>query len=271
LPSTKFIFWNIGGKPLAPLIDGLAQEHGVDVIILAECRVEPATMLRVLNSRTAAFHFPFSGAEGIAIYTGFSSDFLKPVFESNRFSIRRLMLPARAPIVLAAVHLPSKLHWSAESQSYECVELAKAVDQVEAAAGHRRTIIVGDFNMNPFEGGLVSSVGLNSVMSRKIASRGTRTVQERDYHFFYNPMWSHFGDSRDHTAGSYYYDAGQHVNFYWNIFDQVLLRPELAERFEPSSLRILKSAASVSLVRADGRPDITVGSDHLPILFEVEF
>jgi exonuclease III len=271
LPSTKFLFWNIRGKPLAPLINDLAEEHGVDVIILAECRVDPAVMLQVLNSRVADFHFPFSGVEGIAIYTRFNSDFLKPVFESKRFSIRSLMLPARTPIVLAAVHLPSKLHWSSESQDFECVELAKAVDQVEAAAGHRRTIIVGDFNMNPFEAGLVSSVGLNSVMSRQIASRLRRTVQERDYHFFYNPMWSHFGDARNHTAGSYYYDAGQHVNFYWNIFDQVLLRPELAERFEPRSLSILKSAGSVSLVRADGRPDALIGSDHLPILFEVEF
>jgi hypothetical protein len=89
-------------------------------------------------------------------------------------------LPDRVPVVLAAVHLPSKLHWLDESQSYECVEVAKAIDQVETAAGHRRTILVGDFKMNPFEAGLVSSVGLNSVMSRRIASRVIRTVQNRE-------------------------------------------------------------------------------------------
>ncbi len=169
-------------------------------------------MLPALNRREAAFHFPFSGEQGIAIYTRFSPDFLKPVRESERFSIRTLALPNLPPIVLAAVHFPSKRYWSAESQASECFELGKAIEQVEKDVGYRRTILVGDFNMNPFETGIVSSGGLNSVMSRRIASRVSRTVQGRDYHFLYNPMWSHFGDARADTAGSYYYDAGQHVN-----------------------------------------------------------
>jgi hypothetical protein len=108
-------------------------------------------------------------------------------------------------------------------------------------------------------------------MSRRVASRETRTVQGREYRFFYNPMWSHFGDARNDTAGSYYYDAGEHVNYYWNMFDQVLLRPELAEHFDPTGLSIVRAVGERSLVRPDGRPDPANGSDHLPILFEVEF
>jgi hypothetical protein len=84
-------------------------------------------------------------------------------------------------------------------------------------------------------------------------------------------MWSHFGDARDATAGSYYYNAKQHVNYYWNMFDQVLLRPELAESFDPSQLSIVKAIGQLTLVRPDGRPDRAQGSDHLPLVFEVEF
>jgi hypothetical protein len=112
---------------------------------------------------------------------------------------------------------------------------------------------------------------LNAVMSRRVASRATRTVQGRDYRFFYNPMWNHFGDAGCETAGSYFYDASEHVNYYWNLFDQVLLRPELAERFDPNRLMVVKSTGSRSLVRPDGRPDQSAGSDHLPLVFEVEF
>jgi hypothetical protein len=61
------------------------------------------------------------------------------------------------------------------------------------------------------------------------------------------------------------------MNYYWNVFDQLLLRSELAERFDPSRLHILKSAGSRSLVRTDGRPDDVNASDHLPITFELEF
>jgi hypothetical protein len=271
LPATKFLFWNVGRKPLAGLVADLAEEHSIDVLVLAECGIEPATLLPILNRTSAAFHFPRSLVEKIAIYTKFSPEFLQPAFESERFSIRRLVLPARAPILLAAVHLPSKLHWSSESQSFECVEIAKVIADEEENAGHRRTILVGDFNMNPFEAGIVSSVGFNSVMSRRVASRLTRTVQEREYQFFYNPMWNHFGDARDNTAGSYYYDAAEHVNYYWHLFDQVLLRPELAERFAPDKLSILRSVGLLPLVRPDGRPDPSAGSDHLPLVFEVGF
>jgi endonuclease/exonuclease/phosphatase family metal-dependent hydrolase len=172
-------------------------------------------------------------------------------------------------VLLAAAHLPSKLHWSGESQGFECVELVRQIVAEEQKAGHQRTILVGDLNMNPFEAGIVA--GLNSVATRRIASRGTRTVQGREYRFFYNPMWGHFGDARSDTAGSYYYDAGAHVNHYWNLFDQVLLRPELAERFDPSHLSVVKSVGGISLVTADGRPEAAGISDHLPLVFEVEF
>lgn len=151
------------------------------------------------------------------------------------------------------------------------MELARVIETEEQVSGHRRTILVGDFNMNPFETGLVSSVGLNAVMSRRVASRLTRSAQGRDYPFFYNPMGNHFGDSQSETAGSYYYDAGEHVNYYWHLFDQLLLRPELAERFDPERLSIVKATRSLSLIRSDGRPDDTKGSDHLPLIFEVEF
>ena len=272
MPLTKFLFWNVGRRPLANLVADLAESHAIDVIILAECEVEAAVMLQTLNRNpSAGFHLPVGLSRQISIYTRFAREFLQPVFESERISIRRLILPARSPVLLVAVHLPSKLHHSEESQKFECVELIRNIELAENAAGHQRTILVGDFNMNPFEAGLVSAAGLNSVMSRNIASRGTRTVAGREYRFFYNPMWRHFGDAQDHTAGSYYYDASQHVNYYWNLFDQVLLRPDLAERFDASRLTILRSVGPVSLVRADGRPDPIAGSDHLPLVFAVEF
>src|SRR5258706_11895269 len=50
---------------------------------------------------------------------------------------------------------------------------------------------------------------LHSVMSREIANRTARTVQGREYPFFYNPMWGHFGDRMSKTAGSYYYDNAE--------------------------------------------------------------
>ena len=102
-----------------------------------------------------------------------------------------------------------------ESQAFECMKLDTQIAREEDQAGHRRTVLLGDLNMNPFEPGLVGAGGLNAVMSRQIASRATRTVQGTEYRFFYNPMWGHFGDRRNHTAGSYFYASSEHVSYYW--------------------------------------------------------
>jgi hypothetical protein len=250
----------------------MAHANEIDIVILLECNVEPVTLLQALNpTGQHGFHYSVGNSKAVRIFTRFSSEFLRPTFESDRVSMRRLALPARSEILLTVAHLPSKLHWSGESQSFECAELARQIVNEEEKVGHRRTVLVGDFNMNPFEAGMVGAVGLNSVMSRTVAGRDVRTVQGREYRFFYNPMWGHFGDVRGETAGSYYYDSAQHVNYFWNMFDQVLIRPELAQHFKPDQLRIVTRAGVHSLVGLDGRPDNTAFSDHLPLVFELEF
>jgi hypothetical protein len=271
LSKTTFLFWNINRKPLAEAVAELAQERGIDIVMLAECAIDPTAALWALNRHSSEFRFSSSASHAMSIFTRFSSELLTPAFESNRITIRRLELPDRLKLLLVGVHLPSKLHLSEASQAFECTNLANRIIGEEDRVNHRRTVVVGDFNMNPFEPGMIAGTGLNSVMSRNVAERGQRTIQGGDYRFFYNPMWSHFGDARSSTAGSYFHDNGQHVNYFWNMFDQLLLRPELAQHFDPNSLAIVTSVRRQSLVRENGRPDGSGFSDHLPIVFELEF
>jgi hypothetical protein len=190
------------------VIADLADERRIDVIILAESEIEPNDLLRTLNhDPTGGFHLTAGNCRRITIFTRFSRDFLRRTFETDWISIRRLSLPARAEVILVAAHLPSKLHMSDDDQLLECTVLARQIAEQEALAGHRRTIVVGDLNMNPFEPRLVGAAGLHSVMSRQVAARGSRTVKGNEYQFFYNPMWNHLGDGNGDTAGSYFYTA----------------------------------------------------------------
>ena len=67
--------------------------------------------------------------------------------------------------------------------------------------------------MNPFEEGVVGAKGLHAVMTRRIAAKGSRVVQGKEYPFFYNPMWGLFGDRQDSPSGTYYYSASEHTCF----------------------------------------------------------
>jgi hypothetical protein len=262
-----FLFWNLNKKPLEAIVANLVWQHEVDVLMLAECAISPKVMLKTLNQEENQFYLFSSDSRWnkVFIYIRFPEQFLSPELESDRVAIHRLMLPARTEILLAVTHFPSKRYYSDVSQSIECTPLAEDILRIEQAVGHSRTVLVGDLNMNPFEHGVVAAAGLNAVMTQEIALRQTRIVQGRQYPFFYNPMWGHLGDRTEGPPGTYYYSSSEQVTFFWNTFDQVLLRPDVIRFFRNGSLKILNTDGTTSFLSKRGLPNTPVVSDHLPL------
>jgi len=58
------------------------------------------------------------------------------------------------------------------------------------------------------------------------------------------------------------------VTYFWNIFDQVLLRPALMNSLD--ELRVLDRVDGTPLLLPQGVPDRSTGSDHLPLLFRLD-
>jgi hypothetical protein len=266
----RFLFWNLNKKLVPHLVRDVTRNNDIDILVLAECEISIGVLLSELNAETPDFQFAPGQCEKIRVFTRFHSGFLAPVFESDRYSIRRLRLPLREELLVAMVHLPSKLYFTNESQRTECSLLGRAVLEQEAMVGHKRTIVLGDFNSNPFEHGFVATDGLHAVMSKMVAQRRTRRVQGRDFDLFYNPMWNYFGDVGGRPAGTHYYEKSEHVNYFWNIFDQVLLRPDLLDGFS-DDVQILTMAGDTSLLDQYGRPNQVEASDHLPVMFSLDF
>ncbi len=266
-----FLFWNIAQLDLRPTITALVVEHKVDVLVLVECKIAPSAVCSTLSRCVErAFFVPQCNSSKVTLVTSFSPRFCKPLAEGNRYTIQALTLPGKDEFLLAAVHMPSKRNMSDESQMFECSKLSAGIRSAELARKHARTVLVGDFNMNPFESGMVGAPGFHGTMAREVAMRRTRTVQAQEYPFFYNPMWSCFGDFPDRPPGTTYYERAEHVCYFWGMFDQVLIRPDLVQSFDPASLRILTHAGSQPLVGGNGRPSKSFASDHLPILFKIQ-
>ncbi len=266
----NFLFWNVGKKPLEPLITELAFEHNVDVIMLAEYVENPTRLLQTINAETFQYSRNESFCDKIRVYSKFEDALFPSFSESNRYTIRHLQLPGLEDILLAVVHFPSKMNFADKSQEVESEELARIIKEAENRVGHTRTILLGDLNMNPFENGMVKTTGLHSVMSQQIAQKGSRTVQGRDYPFFYNPMWNFLGDFSPFVSGTHYYHASEHISYFWNMFDQVLVRPELLGVFSNEDLKIIDSVGEQSLLNENGLPNANFASDHLPILFSLK-
>ncbi len=267
---TNFLFWNIKGKPISDLVVSLVEEHSTDILMLAESEIDPGRLLRALNGQGFAdFHFDPAPRGPVQLFTRTPVQFLRRIDDGSSYSIRELRMPDCIPVLLAVLHLPSRLFANEKSQDFECTVTARSVRDAEAKVGHDRTLVVGDFNMDPFSAGIVGAAGFNAAMHRKTANRGSRTIRGKSYPFFYNPMWNHFGDERKPAAGTYYYAKGDQLAYYWHMFDQVLVRPTLLNRLPVPGVRIATSAGDVSLLNRKGHPDAVAGSDHLPIVFSL--
>lgn len=266
-----FLFWNVKRNPLERVVASLAMAHDVDVLVLAESPLPHAHSIKDSSGTSGTgFQLAPSMCTRLAVYTRFSNSLVVPVKEASTFTIRRVELPLRPGILMAAAHLPSKLRWRDESQPFEAVEFARVIRQAEMEVGHRRTVVLGDLNMNPYEPGLLAAPSLNATMTRQVASKGARKVQGKVYPYFFNPMWGLFNDGARGVPGTYYRASSEHVTAFWNMFDQVLVRPDLLGRFRTESVRILTTDGGARLLNKNGIPNASEFSDHLPIVFQLD-
>ncbi len=266
-----FLLWNINRQQPILQLARLVAAHDVDVVLLIESGFQNAgDVLLALNATAQPqFRLLSSKVKAVTMFAKFSSQFTSCEFEKGRLIIRRFFLPGREDFLLAAVHFPSKLWMNNRSQAVECGKLADKIRQVEEDIGHSKTLLVGDLNMNPFESGMIAAGSLNAVMTRAVAERGIRRVQRADYRFFYNPMWSLLGDGNRGPAGTYYRDSADHHDYFWNMFDQVLVRPQLLPSFQNEHLHIISEDGVESFLEAAGIPNADGISDHLPIVFKL--
>ena len=196
---------------------------------------------------------------------------ITPLGEYAGLSIHQVTPPIGKDFLLVGLHLPSKMHMKYEEQLLDCTTLARKIASYEERVGHTRTIVLGDFNLNPFEDALVAAHCFHAASSRQVAARGERIVRGESYRFFYNPMWNHFGDRGPSPPGTYYYEKSAATDIFWNMFDQVLLRPDVMGHFDDDSLQIITRVAGLSLLSNNGHPSQSIASDHLPVLFSINF
>jgi hypothetical protein len=245
--------------------------------MLAECAIPEDAMLAALNAEGLApiTRIPAIASRRLDLYSRFDQGCFGPVLkEADHYLIRTLTPPLGIEIVIAMAHLASPVYKDRQARHSRFIGFATDIRDAEKAIGNDRTVVVGDLNVNPFDDALLDVRGLNALADRRTVQRkdprrfGIRKVEKLP--LFYNPMWGHFGDAVP-PAGTYYYDkSNPEVDPLWNIFDQVLLRPSLMDRFLNKNLKILTTDGVVSFTWEDGRPNGDVYSDHLPILFQLD-
>lgn len=247
----------------------LARWRAPELFVFSECAVPDDVLGAALNAAgTGTYVCPRSRSRRIRVWTRLEESAVRDRYNStidDRFTIREVRAGTLPAFLLVGVHLRDRQTVTTETgRALTTSEVAARIRQIEKAEDHRRTVLIGDLNMNPYEAGVVGTQGLHAVMTRELTTTVAGLKARERHQSFYNPMWGHFGDTFEGPPGTYYWsNPDEPTNHFWQMYDQVLVRPAMLEWFVRSE--ILDSDGTEPLVTASGRPRATALSDHLPI------
>ncbi|MCG3185295.1 MAG: hypothetical protein ICCCNLDF_03510 [Planctomycetes bacterium] len=263
----SYLFWNVFGKDLTKVLVELVKTTRPTVIALAENPVDLDSMTRrILDDAHISYDAVGTLNTKIAVLVAGNGPELIALSDLGRGVVFRVQDGTRSYLA-ALLHLPSKMAMDAPTLEEHASQFVEEVERVETSEGHRNTIVAGDFNMDPFEPGMVSARAFHALRTPDVLRMGMRRVGQRERHSFYNPFWSTVGREGESVPGTYYYRGNSVVEYFWHSFDQVIIRPQFAHALELPSVRILASTPSVDLRTRTGRPNRREFSDHFPITF----
>ena len=268
---TAFMVWNVGKKNLDSLVQSLVREHKIDVLLLVE--FYPAgsgSTLSTLLLGDGLTRRNISERFGVFTRHGFGARMQPVTALGDRVEFWDWTPDQINHARFALVHGLDRRNNDDGTRRVFFRRIADTIGGFEATT-HRRSMVVGDFNANPFESSILSSDGLHAIGIRKNINKTRRLVRlgDVDEDFFYNPMWRKYGQDAAMEAGAatHYWQNNQSSELFWHMLDQVVIRPEECDRFPEDQLRIVSTVGTVSLLSTDGSLDTTTGSDHLPVIF----
>ncbi|WP_353103004.1 endonuclease/exonuclease/phosphatase family protein [Myroides odoratus] len=270
-------FWNLNRKDVSDIIVQMIIENGLDIICLAEVKSDDIIIDIIKKykkiEKKNLFHI-HNSKDKVIVLSRLQPNLFQDVsflYQSKRLISFKLELKNKIILNLVFIHFHSKNNWSDISLAMECTTIASAIKNIEIDTKSENTILIGDFNMNPFESGLISTTGLNTISDKSfLDNKKHRVVDETNYNFFYNPMWNFFGDKNE-VKGTYYYRSPGNISYEWNIFDQILIRPSLIKHLDDDSIKIISRISTQNLLTEySNRPDTKI-SDHLPIAINLKF
>jgi len=177
---------------------------------------------------------------------------------------------------LVGIHFYSKLN-TERQQLWKNRPFSERIDLLERTqTNNNRTILIGDFNYNPYDTTLSDPNVFNAIDNKHlIRTFSSNPIGSRSHNYWYNPMWNLLGDydfnsmSDKKSSGTYFLYNEAEIP-YWNLIDGALLRPSIMDRIDYQKTEILTKTSKRNflkplIIRADESFLVDDFSDHLPL------
>lgn len=163
--------------------------------------------------------------------------------------------------ILSAIHLEDRRNYKPADRIETIKSLVGDIEKTEEWLKCNNTIVIGDFNANPYDEELLSKYAFNAVLFKKIIDKSEMTNPNSSKRKrFYNPILHYISEDTE-MYGSFYYD-NDYVTPYWHCLDQFLVRKSLINNV--TDMKYLRKINSRGLL-GEIVPNKEI-SDHLPLV-----
>lgn len=259
----NILFWNLKRNSIEGYIVDCIVENNVDIAIFSEFdgidfeKIEKNLgkmydrILAVQDDRKVT----------LIAKTTFSVTLMQ---QQNRYNIYNIKTAVK-DYLLAAVHLEDRRNYKSSDRIETIKRLVADIEQTEELLKCNNTIVIGDFNANPYDEELLSKYAFNAVLFKRIIDKSEMTnPKSLKRKRFYNPILHYISEDTE-MYGSFYHEK-DFMTPYWNCLDQVLVRKGLANRV--NHVEYLKTINTKKLLK-NTVPDEKI-SDHLPLLVNLQ-
>ena len=259
----NILFWNLYRKDNSKYIIKGLKEYDIDIALFCEYSGLDLEDLEDHISEKYDIIRGFGGCNRIFMIS--NKDISVNVMrEASRYVIYSVSYNDKR-YVFVGLHLQDKRNSDADIRIELIHSIIKDIEDCEKRIDSKNTVIIGDFNANPFDKELMQMNAFNSVFFRDVIMQNeNRIVDERKYRRFYNPT-IRFLSEKNKNYGSYY-DISSSSTPVWHSLDQILVSKALVDKIK--SIRYLRNISDVSLINKV-RPNENI-SDHLPLLVHME-
>ena len=292
MKKINFLYWNIGNKqpPFEFEIKKLINSHEVDVLILVENKnINNDLIKRALSFDAVSLNANNKFAKWVNVYyklndeykiahhseyTEIDHDSLPPK-QVNRVQVFKIIGKSSLEIFFSCVHFPSELYHDEISHLQIAPNYKEKIHSLTNNSS--KAFIVGDFNMNPFDLGMVEPMGFYAFNNRELVTDDQKLKYGSRRALYYNPCWTLLGDyisksnyvESKRSGGSFYYGKRASRNIYWHLIDQIIIRKSIIDNFIESELEVIETPEISKFLYSTTK--ILNEIDHFPLKFSFNF
>lgn len=266
----NILFWNLHGNSIEEVIAECLIENNISLAAFSEFRGIDFTKLEGLLFKqyhlVQSLRAEPSQTQGVIHTRMFVKNNIEATAmqEQGRYSIFKIKTSIQQ-YILVAIHLQDRRNKKTIDRIDTIKKIKFDIEKYEKELECNSTIVIGDFNANPYDEELLSVHGFNAVLFKDlILSNEYRIYEYLEYKHFYNPILD-FISASDKMHGSFYH-RGDSCTPIWHCIDQILLRKELVQNL--GELKYIMKIGDTDLIKAK-KPDDSI-SDHLPLLATIK-